>query len=172
MYQIWLGGDICSETSREQSTMYYLENLFCVSSDTTHFALGNYDMRNGNLHYITDVTQRPTCYTSTFNGITLMVLNTNFGHMGVYDTIQMKMQFEMIENVCDSIENSSHLIILSHHVFWGLVEGINYTWEMQMKINQKIYFILVRISNMRMVYSPSFKRLLIRELRLCISLVT
>ncbi|MFT4661518.1 MAG: hypothetical protein ACI8XB_001795 [Patiriisocius sp.] len=123
--QIWLGGDICSETTQDQSTIYYLDNLFGISQENTHFSLGNHDIRNGNVQWITDVTQRPTYYTTSFNGITLMVLNTNFGYLGNYDTTQVNAQFEMIENVCDTIENSSHLIILSHHMVWGQIDDLN-----------------------------------------------
>ena len=45
--QIWLGGDLCSETTREESTLDYVDSLFNLSSKNTHWSVGNHDVRNG-----------------------------------------------------------------------------------------------------------------------------
>jgi len=123
----WLGGDVCAETTADQSTLEYIDDLFNLSAASTHWALGNHDIRNGNLQWIADATNRPSFYASSFNGITLMILNTNFAYLGNVDTTLINEQFEMIENVCDSITNSSHLIILSHHMVWNPIDLENNT---------------------------------------------
>lgn len=121
----WLGGDMCSETTRDSLTLEYMDFLFDLSSPTTHWALGNHDIRNGNLQWITNKTERHTFYTNTFNGICLMVLNTNYARKEVNDTAQVNAQYEMIKNVCDTLQNVSHLVLLSHHMSWQKVPGID-----------------------------------------------
>ena len=140
--QIWLGGDICSETTKEIETLDFLDYFFDLSSPNTHWALGNHDIRNGNVHWITEKTQRPTFYATSFNGITLAVLNTNFHHGGVYDTIQLNRQFDMIQSVCDTIQKSSHLIILSHAVMWKSIDGVE---DVNEAANAEFDYVLVHI---------------------------
>lgn len=120
--QIWLGGDICSETTKEESTLEYLDQLFELGSDQTHWALGNHDIRNGNLEWITSRTGRETYYTHYFNGITLLVLNTNY--IDSNDCALMEAQTDLIQSVCDTISASSHLVILMHNVVWGAENGV------------------------------------------------
>jgi hypothetical protein len=127
--QIWLGGDVCSETSAEQSTLDYLDSLLHVSDTDTKWALGNHDIRNGNISLITDKTGRNTFYSSTFDGITLLVLNTNFSYGGIYDTLQINTQYELIKNVCDTIQKSSYLIILEHNTVWANLDSTNHVQE-------------------------------------------
>jgi len=38
--------------------------------------------------------------------------------------VQVNAQFDMLQNVCDTIQESSHLIILSHHQIWQKVAEI------------------------------------------------
>lgn len=120
--QFWLGGDMCSETTKDQATLDYLDNLFDLGSPNTHWTLGNHDIRNGNINWITDKTQRPTFYTTSFNGICLLVLNTSFMHSGT-DTASINAQYDLIKNVCDTIQDASHLILLTHGLPWGGVGG-------------------------------------------------
>lgn len=120
--QIWLGGDICSETTQKESTLNYLDSLFNLSSNYTHWALGNHDIRNGNLEWITSRTGRETFYSYYFNGITLIVLNTNYIDSG--DCTLMEEQTSLIQSVCDTISASSHLVLLMHNVVWGGAPGI------------------------------------------------
>jgi len=84
-------------------------------------------VRNGNVNWITDKTGRASFYATHFDGITLLVLNTNFSIGGVYDTASVNSQFDLIQTVCDTITASSHLILLSHHVVWKDVDGITNT---------------------------------------------
>lgn len=127
--QIWLGGDVCSETSAEQSTLDYLDSLLHISDPDTKWALGNHDIRNGNIPWITNKTGRNTFYTSTFDGITLLVLNTNFSYGGIYDTLQINAQYDLIKNVCDTIQKSSYLIILEHNTVWANLDTANHVQD-------------------------------------------
>lgn len=118
---IWLGGDICSETTKEESTLDYLDDLFDLDSPYTHWTLGNHDTRNGNLAWITNRTQRKTFYTAHFNGITMLVLNSILRSPDDCDL--MEEQLELIKLVCDTMEASTHLVVMTHHVMWQGVDA-------------------------------------------------
>ncbi len=121
--QIWLGGDICTETTKDAYTVHYLDELFNISSPTTHWTLGNHDARNKKTSLITNETQRNTFYATHFDGITLVVLNTNVSFNydqelqtpTTEDCAWMDEQYLMVKNVMDTISSSSHLIFLHHH---------------------------------------------------------
>lgn len=123
--QFWLGGDMCSETTHRESNLDYLDDLFDLGHPNTHWTLGNHDVRNGNLQWITERTKRPTSYVAHSNGMTLIVMDNHyFQPNGDYDTSKVKAQYQMIEKVCDTIQFSSHLVILSHFVTWRHVPNI------------------------------------------------
>ena len=117
--QVWLGGDICAETTAEIPTLDYIDSLFHLSEKNRHWSLGNHDSRNGHLDLIASKTHRPTFYTTTFDDICLMVWNTNFNHFQVSrpedECPLMDSQFRMIQQVCDTISDSKKLVILHHH---------------------------------------------------------
>lgn len=117
--QVWLGGDICAETTAEIPTLDYIDSLFHLSEKNRHWSLGNHDSRNGHLDLIESKTHRPTFYTTTFDDICLMVWNTNFNHFQVSrpedECPLMDSQFRMIQQVCDTISASKKLVILHHH---------------------------------------------------------
>ncbi|MEM7369183.1 MAG: metallophosphoesterase [Bacteroidota bacterium] len=117
--QIWLGGDICSETTKALSTVQYIDTLFDVSSPNTHWAVGNHDIRNGNLEWITDATQRKLFYSHSSNGMTILVLNSNLDRT---ECEEKEAQFQFIQQLTDTISESSHLFLLMHHIVWGKVE--------------------------------------------------
>ena len=118
---IWLGGDVCSEATLKFSTIKYLDELFNLSNPLTFWALGNHDTRNGNLEWVTQFTQRETYFVYNDNYLTSIVLNTTLVPVDCYN---INKQFEIIENVCDTIEDSSHLILLMHHGLWADVPGL------------------------------------------------
>ena len=123
--QIWLGGDMCSETTHKETTLNYLDSLFDLGSPNTHWALGNHDVRNGNIHWITERTQRPTAYVAHTNGITLIVMDNNYlTSEGNYDTTKVQAQYQMIKSVCDTIQAASHLVILSHFATWRHIPNL------------------------------------------------
>ena len=118
---IWLGGDVCSESTLEYETIEYVNSLVNLRHPNTHWALGNHDARNGNWQWIEEFTGRKTYYTSHYKGITYMVLNTN---ITPYDCEQLNDQYNIITTLCDTIEKSSHLIFLVHHGIWNDVPGL------------------------------------------------
>jgi hypothetical protein len=125
-HQVWLGGDVCIETTEDQSTLNYLDNLFQLGSSKTHWTLGNHDVRNGNLDWITNTTNRNSFYVAHYNGMTLLVLNSSLNHSAILDCQAIDDQYDLIENVCDTIQESSHLVLLTHHVVWdGISPEIN-----------------------------------------------
>ncbi|MEZ4773927.1 MAG: metallophosphoesterase [Bacteroidia bacterium] len=114
--QIWLGGDMCSETTEEFSTLKYLNRHFRLGDPRTHWAVGNHDVRNGNTEWITGYTGRDLFYTATDQGLTVLVLNTNFEQP---DCALLQEQYDLMTMVLDTIEASSHLVLLTHHCIWG-----------------------------------------------------
>ena len=118
--QVWLGGDVCSRTTFQASTLDYLDRIFDLSSDRLHWTLGNHDIKYGNIRYITDKTGRNTFYSHTTDGICLLVLNTNlfrfFPAKQLQEDCEIRTkQLELIRSVTDTVEHSSHLVILHHH---------------------------------------------------------
>ncbi len=118
---IWLGGDMCSETTRERATLEYLDDLFDLSNENTHWATGNHDVRNGNIDWIREFTGRDLYYAHTKNGITIAVLDTNMGLVegrgaSCEDRIA---QTHFFETLLDTIQFSSHLVVLGHWAIWG-----------------------------------------------------
>ncbi|MDX2245234.1 MAG: metallophosphoesterase [Bacteroidia bacterium] len=114
--QIWLGGDMCSETTEEYSTLKYLDNHFRLGDPRTHWAVGNHDVRNGNTNWITEYTGRDLFYASSDQGLTVLVLNTNFEDP---DCGLLEAQYNLMTTVLDTLQTSSHLVVLTHHCIWG-----------------------------------------------------
>lgn len=117
---IWLGGDVCSRTTQSPTTLSYLDSLFQLDAASTHWAIGNHDILEGDESLIPIVTQRPTFYTVDQNGICLLVLNTNL--LWHYDWAppqedceRKQAQMDLIRQVCDTVQDASHLVILHHH---------------------------------------------------------
>lgn len=121
---IWLGGDICVETTEEYATLEYLDCLFDLDNEQIHWAVGNHDIRNGNMEWISKFTKRPTYYTQYQNGLLIVVINTCLGrNEPLKDRCEdMEEQFQMLEIVFDTVQEASHLILLSHHNVWGGVD--------------------------------------------------
>ena len=85
--------------------------------------MGNHDIRNGNHEWIKEATGRDFFYTDTKDGLTIAVLDNNVGHaIGREDTCEEReRQGEMLKNLTDTLQSSSHLVILMHWVVWGEV---------------------------------------------------
>ncbi len=118
---IWLGGDVCSEAMLEYSTVVYIDSLFHLGNPETHWALGNHDARNGNWNWYTELSGRKTYYTYSSYGVTRIILNTN---LVPTECEMLDEQFEIINKVCDTIQQSKYLILLMHHGIWRGVPGI------------------------------------------------
>lgn len=121
---VWLGGDLCSETTRERATIDYLDDIFDLSSEDTHWAVGNHDVRNGNLDWIRTATNKELFHAQTKDGITIATFDTNVGHVNGRDaTCEYRaQQADFLLNLLDTLQTSSHLILLTHWVVWGEVE--------------------------------------------------
>jgi hypothetical protein len=118
---IWLGGDVSSEAMLDYSTMQYIDSLFNLGNPETHWTLGNHDARNGNWEWYEELTGRRTYYAYSSYGITRIVLNTNLVPTNCED---IEDEFNIISNVCDTIQESRYLILLMHHGLWRDVPGL------------------------------------------------
>lgn len=119
--RVWLGGDIAQGTGFDYEILEYVDNLFDVSNQSNAWAFGNHDLRNFNEEWLHQITGRKTYYAHSENGITTIVLNLA---IGPDDCEKLNDQFELIENVVDTIQESTHLILLSHHNIWIDVPGL------------------------------------------------
>jgi len=118
---VWLGGDVCSESLLEYRILEYIDSLFNLKHPNSHWAMGNHDARNGNWIWLEELTGEKTYNTSHYKGISYIVLNTT---LTPYDCEQLDEQYQMILNVCDTIQKSSHLIMLMHHGIWQNIPGL------------------------------------------------
>ena len=118
---VWLGGDICANTSLNPQTFKYLDALFDLKNPNSHFTLGNHDYRDNNLEPYFITTGRPDYYTSSFKSLVISVLNTNLNSS---DCENLNAQDRMLNSVCDTIKSASHYILLMHHQIFRDIEGI------------------------------------------------
>ena len=117
--QVWLGGDVCAATTKKKGTIEYLDSIFDLGSNKLQWTLGNHDVKFENIDLITNKTHRNTFYTTSFDDLTLLVLNTNlfnfFNSKPAQEKCEEKIaQLAMIKSVTDTISASSHLVILHH----------------------------------------------------------
>jgi len=122
--QIWLGGDVCGQTTKLPATLDYLDTLFDLRSSRTHWAWGNHDVLFGNTDHIKAHTGKPDYYVSWQDGYCLLVLNTNlFWYYASppqqQDCEAKAAQIALIKAVTDSIQQASHLVILHHHALFN-----------------------------------------------------
>ena len=109
--KLMLGGDMMNLSSESDATLSYLEDIFSISRHTTMWTLGNHDRTDVPL--LQQYTGRNNFYTTTDHGITYLVLDTQ------QDTSQIiGEQRQLVQEVLDTIEQSSHLILLTHHLLW------------------------------------------------------
>lgn len=116
--RIWLGGDISSEASLDWETMVYLDSVFDFGAPTTQYALGNHDIRNGNIQYYRTLTGRNSYNVHSDNGVVSICLNSQLNPSQCED---LNRQYQLIKNVCDTIQESSHLVLIMHNcLFYGV----------------------------------------------------
>ncbi|MEL6863159.1 MAG: hypothetical protein AAFP19_02015 [Bacteroidota bacterium] len=106
-----LGGDLSCESSKHMETLNHLDSIFQLNKSNTLWAQGNHD--DSRPHLISLVTKRPDFYTYHQSGNTFAVLNTqrDEGHI-------LGAQLEMLQHIADTIEDSHHLIVLTHKLLW------------------------------------------------------
>jgi len=104
-----LGGDLTQNSSSNEA-LVYLDSIFDLSNPNTLFALGNHDYSNPLLQ---NFTGRDSYYAYFRNGITYLVLNTEYDAGNITNN-----QLELLQYVTDTISQSSHLIIIHHRILW------------------------------------------------------
>jgi hypothetical protein len=119
--RIWLGGDICSEAFLEKSTVLHMDSVFSLSSSTTQYALGNHDVRNGNIEWYSEICNKPTYNVYSANGAVSICMNSML-NPGL--CTQLNSQYKMIKSVCDTITDSKFLFIFHHAGLWENVPGL------------------------------------------------
>jgi hypothetical protein len=112
-----LGGDLTYYTTRDTSTLVYLDDIFDLSNPNTLWSLGNHDLEGGR-NLITHFTGRESYYSYNRNGVTFMVLDTELDANSFSSTFIKGDQLQMVKNVCDTIVESSTLILLHHRFMW------------------------------------------------------
>jgi len=105
------GGDVDQNTSTNEGIMEDWNDLFDFGSQRTLWTLGNHDVDNRNI--IQQYTNRESYYAYTFGKTTFLVLDTQLDESTIIDQ-----QLELFNNVCDTISDSSSLVILTHLLFW------------------------------------------------------
>jgi len=106
-----LGGDLAANTSINSRPMDSLDRVFDFANENTLWALGNHDYDD--LALVEEYTGRPPFYTYTKEKITFLVLDTQDSMSNFVGE-----QLEMIENVVDTLEYSTHLVLLHHKLIW------------------------------------------------------
>ena len=118
--RIWLGGDIGAETDLNYSNLAYLDTIFDLKKAGNHWALGNHDTRNENIEWIEEFSGKERYYAYTEHSITTIVMD---GNISPLDCENLNKQFELIKQVCDTI-NQGYLIFLVHHGIATDVPGV------------------------------------------------
>jgi len=123
---IWLGGDLCVQSSSSMSTLNYLNKVYNLSSPNTLWAVGNHDILKGSIDSVNTITQRESFYTISRDNIVISVLNTNL-ELSYPDTSLRKKkyleQYNMLKNVSDTISKSIHYFIIGHNIVWEKMES-------------------------------------------------
>lgn len=107
---ILLGGDLTANTSREDSTLEYIDAIFDLSAETTLLAVGNHDVDD--LDRLASFTQKPTFYSHTQDGITFVVFDTQKDQCSIKGD-----QLAMLQNIVDTF-TSDQLVIIHHKLLW------------------------------------------------------
>ncbi|MBT8232579.1 MAG: metallophosphoesterase [Saprospiraceae bacterium] len=121
---IWLGGDICSETTKSSETIKYLDHHFNLESAHTLWALGNHDIRNGNFEFIQNITNRDSYYSYDFEAGQVIVLNTQMTHDLMKDSCEWRANqgdffHDQLDQILISEGQIDNLIIFSHQAIWS-----------------------------------------------------
>ena len=108
---LWLGGDLAQLTSADDMTMQHVDSIFNLASETTLWSLGNHDYTD--LERIKRFAKKSPYYTVHKNGMTIVVLDTQDSLSNIIGK-----QRGFLFGVIDTLQKSSHLIILHHKLIW------------------------------------------------------
>jgi len=120
---VWLGGDLCAETTESNSILACLDEIFDLSNPNTLWAVGNHDIRNGNFHLIENRTLRPFYYRHDFDSLAVLVIHTMIEHQIMRDRCEWRIaQTNFIHKELDDLilsEDEKTIIILGHNTVWS-----------------------------------------------------
>jgi hypothetical protein len=119
--RVWLGGDIGSEAFLNISSVQYLDDVFELAKPTTQYALGNHDIRNGNMAWYRDYTKKETYNYYSADGVVSVCLNSQLNSSLCEE---LENQWMMLANIIDTISISKHLFIFHHAGIYSGVPGI------------------------------------------------
>jgi len=108
---LWLGGDLAVSSSLDDMTMNHLDSILDLGNENTLWALGNHDYAD--LERVSAYTHRPAYYAYYKDKITFLVLDTQDSLSNIVGD-----QLELFSSVTDTLENTSHLVLLHHKLIW------------------------------------------------------
>ncbi len=108
---LWLGGDLTFYTSKKEETLAYVDSIYQIGSPNTLWSLGNHDYSDKSL--VQKFTHRAAYYSYHHQGITFIVLDTQDSLSNITGS-----QKRFFQSVTDTLEESSHLVILHHKLIW------------------------------------------------------
>lgn len=108
---LWLGGDLAHLTSADDATMTHVDSIFDIGNINTLWALGNHDYTD--LNRVEEYTNRPPYYSMNQDGITFIILDTQDSLSNIIGA-----QKDFLLGVLDTIQESTHLVILHHKLIW------------------------------------------------------
>lgn len=114
--RIWLGGDILIEGGNEIQYWQNLDTLIGISQPQVQYALGNHDIRDGNIQWYEEITKRKSYNYYIKNSTISVCLNTMLNPSMCEE---LNNQFDLIKNICDTITDSKHLFFFFHNGIWG-----------------------------------------------------
>jgi len=106
-----LGGDLAYLTSEDDATIAHVDSIFDLSNPSTLWSLGNHDYSD--LNRVQSFTNRPSYYAYYQDKITYIVLDTQDSLSNIVGD-----QLDFYNSVVDTIQESSHLIVLHHKLIW------------------------------------------------------
>ncbi len=125
--ELWLLGDLCDYTTKDKQVLNYLDELFDLKSSSTKWAIGNHDIRAGNLEFIKQTTRKDFNYGTIENNYAVYVLNTQLENEYFRDSCDYKMQqhqdFSKFLSIIDTTTGIKTLFILSHNPVWSNAES-------------------------------------------------
>ncbi len=106
-----LGGDLTVQTTKKASNLPYLDSIFDISGAKTMWAIGNHDYHHP--EFVEAYLNRPLYYARYHQGVTFLVLDSERDQCSIIGP-----QLNLVKAVTDTIQQSSHLIVLQHKLTW------------------------------------------------------
>lgn len=106
-----LGGDLFTQTTIDTATFLWGDSIFDFRNPNTFWSIGNHDYDNPQM--VRNYLGHELYYARYYQGITFLVLDTQDSLSNLIGD-----QLQLIRNVTDTIQESSHLVVLSHKLIW------------------------------------------------------